>query len=144
MTALISGVLALLATIALAQTPVPQINYKELPEHPFEVHGLKIAIQKFNAALFSMNLTNTTGSFIAFASEDMALVDKGGKQLFLYSNGPLNGIGWVPATLPRFRIAPSATVHIEGRLNDYEEFPVKMYFFDTLCAIVTTEQERSK
>ena len=140
-TALISWVLALSATNALAQTPVPRIDYRELSRHSIEIYGLKIAIQKFNAGLFSMNLTNTTGSFIAFASEDMALVDKGGSQLFLRSVLTPNGL--VPSTLPRLRIAPGATVHLEGRLNDYEAFPVEMYFFDTLCAIVTAEQKRS-
>src|SRR5258707_10434182 len=67
MTAQLSGVFPLAAAISLAQTPVPQINYKQLPEHPFEAHGLKIAIQHLNAGLFRMNLTNTTMSFIAFA-----------------------------------------------------------------------------
>ena len=134
MTALLSGVFTLAAAISLAQTPVPQINYKQLPEHPFEAHGLKIAIQHLNAGLFRMNLTNTTKSFIAFAPEDMALVDKTGNQLFLDAN-----VLAVPTTLPRLRIAPGATVHLEGRLNMFEHFPVKVYYFDTLFAVVTAE-----
>jgi len=134
MTAQLSGVFTLAAAISLAQTPVPQINYKQLPEHPFEAHGLKIAIQHLNAGLFRMNLTNTTKSFIAFAPEDMALVDKTGNQLFLDAN-----VLGVPTTLPRLRIAPGATVHLEGRLNMFEHFPVKVYYFDTLFAVVTAE-----
>jgi len=134
MTALLSGVFTLSAAISLAQTSVPQINYKQLPEHPFEAHGLKIAIQHFNAGLFRMNLTNTTMSFIAFAPEDMALVDKTGNQLFLDENFLA-----VPTTPPRLRIAPGATVHLEGRLNMFEHFPVKVYYFDTLFAVVTAE-----
>jgi len=134
MTALLSGVLTFPATISLAQTPVPQINYKQLREHPFEAHGLSIAIQSFNAGLFRMNITNTTMSFIAFAPEDMALVDKTGNQLFLTSDLLLK-----PATQPRLRIAPGATVHLDGRLNDFEHFPVKVYYFDTLFAVVTAE-----
>ena len=134
MTALLSGVFTLSAAISLAQTSVPQINYKQLPEHPFEAHGLKIAIQHFNAGLFRMNLTNTTMSFIAFAPEDMALVDKTGNQLFLDEN-----VLAVPTTPPRLRIAPGATVHLEGRLNMFEHFPVKVYYFDTLFAVVTAE-----
>jgi hypothetical protein len=134
MTALLSGVFTLSAAVSLAQTSVPQINYKQLPEHPFEAHGLKIAIQHFNAGLFRMNLTNTTMSFIAFAPEDMALVDKTGNQLFFDAN-----VVAVPITLPRLRIAPGATVHLEGRLNMFEHFPVKVYYFDTLFAVVTAE-----
>jgi hypothetical protein len=134
MTALLSGVFAFAAAISLAQTPVPQINYKQLPEHPFEAHGLKIAIQHFNAGLFRMNLTNTTMSFIAFAPEDMALVGKTGNQLFLDAN-----VLAVPTTLTRLRIAPGAAVHLEGRLNMFEHFPVKVYYFDTLFAVVTAE-----
>src|SRR5258706_9126036 len=83
LTALVLAILTSSATISRAQTPVPQINYKQLREHPFEAHGLKIVIKTFNAGNFSMNLTNTTTSFIAFAPEDMALVDKTGNQLFL-------------------------------------------------------------
>jgi hypothetical protein len=64
----------------------------------------------------------------------MALVDKTGSQLFLSSDLLLK-----PATQPRFRIAPGATVHLDGRLNDYEHFPVKVYYFDTLFAVVTAE-----
>ncbi len=134
MTVLLSGAFAFPAAISLAQTPVPQINYKQLPEHPFEAHGLRIAIQAFNAGRFSMNVTNTTMSFIAFAPEDMALVDKTGNQLFLSSDLLLK-----PITLPRLRIAPGATVHLDGRLNTYERFPVKVYYFDTLFAVVTAE-----
>ncbi len=134
MTVLLSGAFAFPAAISLAQTPVPQINYKQLPEHPFEAHGLRIAIQAFNAGRFSMNVTNTTMSFIAFAPEDMALVDKTGYQLFLSSDLLLK-----PITLPRLRIAPGATVHLDGRLNTYERFPVKVYYFDTLFAVVTAE-----
>jgi hypothetical protein len=134
MTALLSGILTFSANISLAQTSVPQINYKQLPEHPFEAHGLRIAIQRFNAGLFSMNITNTTMSFIAFAPEDMALVDKTGNQLFLSSDLLLK-----PITLPRLRIAPRATVHLDGRLNTYEHFPVRVYYFDTLFAVVTAE-----
>ena len=133
-TALLSGILTFSANISLAQTSVPQINYKQLPEHPFEAHGLRIAIQRFNAGLFSMNITNTTMSFIAFAPEDMALVDKTGNQLFLSSDRLLK-----PITLPRLRIAPGATVHLDGRLNTYEHFPVRVYYFDTLFAVVTAE-----
>ena len=110
MTALLSGVLTFSATISLAQTPVPQINYKQLPEHPFEAHGLSIAIQAFNAGRLSMNITNTTMSFIAFALEDMALVDKTGNQLFLSSDLLLK-----PATQPRLRIAPGAC-QVRGRV----------------------------
>ena len=127
-------VFALSATISLAQTPVPQINYKQLPQHPFEAHGLKIAIQYFDAGLFRMNMTNTTASFVAFAPEDMALVDKTGNQLFLSRD-----IRGTPTTFPRFRIAPGATVHLEGRLNTFETFPVEVYYFDTLFAVVTAE-----
>jgi hypothetical protein len=137
LTAVLLGILACSATISLAQTPVPQINYKQLREHPFEAHGLKIAIQAFNAGHFSMNLTNTTTSFIAFAPEDMALVDKTGNQLFL--NNDYFAQRPMPITLPRLRIAPGATVHLDGRLNAREAFPVKVYYFDTLCAIVTAE-----
>src|SRR5882762_9818860 len=122
MTALLSGILTFSASISLAQTSAPQINYKQLPEHPFEAHGLRIAIQRFNAGLFSMNITNTTMSFIAFAPEDMALVDKTGNQLFLSRDLLLK-----PITLPRLRIAPGATVHFDGRLNTYEHFPVRVY-----------------
>jgi len=134
MTALLSGVFTFSAAISLAQTPVPQINYKQLPEHPFEAHGLRIAIQAFNAGRFSMNITNTTMSFIAFAPEDMALVDKTGNQLFLNRDLLERTI-----TLPRLRIAPGATAHLDGRLNTYERFPVKVYYFDTLFAVVTAE-----
>ena len=134
MTALLSGVFVFSAPISLAQTPVPQINYKQLPEHPFEAHGFSIAIQRFNAGLFSMNITNTTMSFIAFAPEDMALVDKTGNQLFLNQD-----ILQSATTLPRLRIAPGATVHLNGRLNMFEHFPVKVYYFDTLFAVVTAE-----
>ena len=137
LTALLLGILASFTTISLAQTPVPQINYKQLREHPFEAHGLKIAIQTFNAGHFSANLTNTTSSFIAFAPEDMALVDKTGSQLFL--NSELSTYGTTPMTPPRLRIAPGATVHLGGLLNDGETFPVKVYYFDTLCAIVTAD-----
>src|ERR1700704_3279573 len=99
LTALLLGILTSSATISLAQTPVPQISYKQLREHPFEAHGLKIVIQGFNAGYFSMNLTNTTTSFIAFAPEDMALVDKTGNQLFL--NNDYFAQGPMPITLPR-------------------------------------------
>src|SRR6266576_1585031 len=102
MTALLLVVFTLSPAISLAETPVPQINYQQLSEHPFETHGLKIAIQHFNARLFRMNLTNTTTSFVTFAPEDMALVDKTGNQLFLYTyvlEGPTT------TALPRLRIA---------------------------------------
>src|SRR5258708_38195793 len=89
MTALLSGVLTFSATISLAQTPVPQINYKQLREHPFDAHGLSIARQSFNAGPFRINRTNTTMSFIAFAPEDMALVDKTGIS-GLYSSSALS------------------------------------------------------
>src|SRR5258708_19319201 len=131
---LLSGVLTFSATISLAQTPVPQINYKQLREHPFEAHGLSIAIQSFNAGLFSMNITNTTMSFIAFAPEDMALVDKTGNQLFLNQD-----ILQRATTLPRLRIAPGATVHLNGRLNMFEHFPVKVSYSAPLFALVTAE-----
>jgi hypothetical protein len=137
LTALILGILVCSATTSLAQTPVPQINYKQLREHPLEAHGLKIVIQAFNAGRFSMNLTNTTTSFIAFAPEDMALVDKAGNQLFL--NISYLAKTFMPITLSRLRIAPGATLHLDGQLNDREEFPVKVYYFDTLSAIVTAE-----
>jgi hypothetical protein len=136
LTALLLGILTSSAMISLAQTPVPQINHKQLREHPFEANGLKIVIKEFNAVTFSMNLTNTTTSFIAFASEDMALVDKTGSQLFL--NHALFSQP-MPITLPRLRIAPGATVHLDGLLNDRATFPVKVYYFDTLFAIVTAE-----
>lgn len=136
-TALLLGIFACSPTVSLAETPVPQINYKQLREHPLEAHGLKIVIQAFNAGHFSMNLTNTTTSFIAFAPEDMALVDKTGNQLFL--NSGLIAQRLMPITPPRLRIAPGATVQLDGRLNTYEHFPVKVYYFDTLCAIVTAE-----
>jgi len=132
MTALLLGVLTFPATISLAQTPIPQVNYKQLCGHPFETHGLKITVETFAAARFSLSLTNTTLSFIAFGPEDMALVDKTGNQLFLEKN-----LEQKFATPPRFRIAPGATLHLDGWLNTYEHFPVKMYFFDTQCAIVT-------
>ena len=131
------GILASSATISSAQTAVPQINYKQVREHPFEAHGLKIAIQTFNAGHFIANLTNTTSSFIALAPEDMALVDKTGSQLFL--NRDWTGQRLTPMTQPRLRIAPGATVHLGGWLNDREAFPVKVYYFDTLVAIVTAE-----
>ena len=137
LTALVLGILVCPATISLAQTPVPQINYKELREHPFEAHGLKIVIQAFNAGHFSMNLTNTTTSFIAFGPEDMALVDKTGNQLFLNSGFIAQKL--MPITPPRLRIAPGATVQLDGRLNTYEHFPVKVYYFDTLYGVVTAE-----
>jgi hypothetical protein len=136
-TVLLSGVLIFSAAISLAQTPVQQINYKQLPEHPFEAHGLKIVIQKFNAGHFSMNLTNTTTSFIAFAPEDMALVDKTSNQLFLSRYFLFRGL--TSTTPPRLRIAPGATLHLDGWLNAYEHFPVKLYYFDTLLAVVTAE-----
>lgn len=136
-TALLLGIFACSATISLAETPVPQINYKQLREHPFETHGLRIVLQHFNAGHLSMNLANTTTSFIAFAPEDMALVDKTGNQLFI--NNGLPAQRPIPITLPRLRIAPGATVHLDGWLNARETFPVKVYYFDTLCAIVTAE-----
>jgi len=64
----------------------------------------------------------------------MALVDKTGNQLFLSSDLLLKSI-----TLPRLRIAPGATVHLDVRLNTYERFPVKAYYFDTLFAVVTAK-----
>ena len=134
MTALLSGVFVFSAAISLAQTPVPQINYKQLRERPFETHGLSIAIQTFNAGLFRMNITNTTLSFIAFAPEDMAFVDKTGNQLFLNQD-----LFRRATTQPRLRIAPGATVHLDGRLNAFERFPVKVYYFDTPFAVVTAE-----
>jgi hypothetical protein len=137
LTALLLGILASSATISLAQTPVPQINYKQLREHPFEAHGLKIVIQAFNAGHFRMNVTNTTTSFIGFAPEDMALVDKTGNQLYLNYDYVANKT--MPITFPRFRIAPGATIHLNGGLSDRETFPVKVYYFDTLFAVVTAE-----
>ena len=68
-TAPVSGILVFSAATSPAQTPVPQINYKQLREHPLEAHGLKIVMQAFNAGHFSMSLTNTTTSFIAFAPQ---------------------------------------------------------------------------
>lgn len=141
-TALLSGILVFSAAASPAQTPVQQINYKQLAEHPFDAHGLKIVIQAFDAGRFSMNLTNTTTSFIAFAPEDMALVDKTGNQLFLsqlFLNIDYLAKTFMPITLPRLRIAPGATLHLDGRLNTYEHFPVKVYYFDTLFAVVTAE-----
>ena len=137
MTALLSGFFTFSAAVSLAQTPVPQINYKQLREHPFEANGLKIVIQAFNAGHVSMNLTNTTSSFIAFAPEDMALVDKTGNQLFLTREWSARAP--IPMTPPRLRIAPGATVHLDGWLNAFERFPVKVYYFDTLFAVVTAE-----
>jgi len=136
-TALVSGIFVFSAATSPAQTPVQQINYKQLAEHPFDAHGLKIVIQAFNAGRFSMSLTNTTTSFIAFAPEDMALVDKTGNQLFLNSDYLAQRL--MPISLPRLRIAPGATLHLDGRLNTYEHFPVKVYYFDTLFAVVTAE-----
>src|SRR5438034_9651332 len=117
MTVLLSGAFAFPAAISLAQTPVPQINYKQLPEHPFEAHGLRIAIQAFNAGRFSMNVTNTTMSFIAFAPEDMALVDKTGNQLFLSSDLLLK-----PITLPKIgRASCRERVYVEGTAGEVKE-----------------------
>ena len=132
MPALLSGFLSLTVTLSPAQTPVPQINYKKLREYPFETHGLLITVQTFAGSKFSMSLTNTTPSFISFAPEDMALVDKTGNQLFLERNYVSQF-----TTPPKLRIAPGATLRLKGYLNNSEHFPVKMYYFDTLCVIVT-------
>jgi hypothetical protein len=137
LTTLILGILASSAHISVAQTPVPQIDYAALSAHPFEIHGLKIAVQKFNAQTFQMKLTNTTASFIAFAPEDVALVDKTGNQLFL--NGTWSSYQRQVVTPLKVRIAPGATVSLDGVLNTLATFPVQMFFFDTLCAIVTAE-----
>ena len=137
LTTLMLGILTSSAHISVAQTSVPQIDYAALSKHPFEIHGLEITVQKFNAQNFLVKLTNTTASFIAFAPEDMALVDKTGNQLFL--NGTWSSYQRQVVTPPKVRIAPGATVSLDGVLNTYATFPVKMYFFDTLCAIVTAE-----
>jgi hypothetical protein len=137
LTTLIFGILTSSAQISMAQTPVPQIDYAALSEHPFEIRGLKIAVQKFNAQTFQMKVTNITASFITFAPEDVALVDKTGNQLFL--NGTWSSYQRQVVTPLKVRVAPGATVSLDGVLNTYAAFPVKMYFFDILCAIVTAE-----
>ncbi|MDP2874774.1 MAG: hypothetical protein Q8O00_01235 [Holophaga sp.] len=134
----LAGALTLSATQAPSQPPIPQINYKHLPQRPFEVKGLKITVLHFAAGTFKMKLTNTTSGFIAFAPEDMAFVDNSGYQHYLAMNLPIGASNSrISNLIPRLRIAPGASVRLDCWLNSLEQFPIKIYCFDQLCVVVT-------
>ena len=130
---LLGGALLLSSSLSFAQTAAPQIQLKDVIEHSIDLHGLKLTVFKLSASSIKLTLTNTTSSSIAVAPEDIALVDHLDSQAFIARIN--SGTGVCP--FPKFRLAPGATVLLYGDLSALMEFPIKIYCFDTLCAVIS-------
>jgi len=140
-------VIALSATIAVAQSPASVLRTSELRKRPFnvEVGGLQITITKLDDRVYLgqfitdvqggymiLRLENATSSPITFDPTWMAFVDKEGKQIILTYERRTRG-----RVLPtEIRVLPNAKIVMRYNLSEPLKLPSKLYYREELLADV--------